>query len=163
MRAELEVNGQIVEAIIDSGAAISTISTTLREKLRVPITRTSKFRCKLADEKRVAVLGKVELEIRIDDEVTIPILVNVIESKEEMLLIGNSFLQKMKAIINYEGKTLEMENDEEIIEIPIEYQLSEEGQESDLEQSEENDDYESDNEVEAYTMFKREFSEDEAK
>jgi hypothetical protein len=163
MRAELEINGQIVETIIDSEALVNMISTTLRERLNVPITRPSKFRCKLANGKRVAVLGKVELEIRIDDKVIIPILVNVIESKEEMLLIGNSSLQKMKAIINYKEKTVEIENDKEIIVILIEYQLSEKNQESDSEQSEENDEYKSNNEVEAYTLFKKEFLEDEAK
>jgi predicted aspartyl protease len=126
MKAELEINGEIIEVIVDSGASTSMITDNLRRRLNIPITSASKTRGIMANGEKAASLGKVTLEIRIDDEIIIPIIAEVFESKSETVLIGNNFLNKVSAIINYPDKILEIISKDEIIEIPIDCELKEE-------------------------------------
>ncbi|CAB4491735.1 unnamed protein product [Rhizophagus irregularis] len=54
------------------------------------------------------------------------------------MIIGNDLLDKWNANINYKEKVLELENDKEIIDIPVWYiKRIEESEESDYEQEEE--------------------------
>ena len=123
MKSELSVEGYITNVIIDTGAAANVITNKLRKKLRVPIIASSNFRCILANGSKVASLGKARISIDIDDELVLPAEVDVIESEYEELIIGNDTLAKVNANINFKQKVLEIENDDELIEIPVEYEL----------------------------------------
>ena len=128
----LNINGKEIEVIIDSGAGPNVISNKLRKKLGIPIKDKSNERCILANGQSIASLGKTEILIEIDEELEIPIEVEVIDSKSEELIIGNDTLgAEWEANIDFKEKVLTIENDEEVIDIPIKYEI-----EGDLEENE---------------------------
>jgi predicted aspartyl protease len=93
MKTILNVEGKEVKIIIDTGAATSVITNKLRKKLGKPIQKGSNVRFVLADGNKVAVLGKTEVEIQINNK-KIPIEVEIIDSKEKYIIIGNDILKK---------------------------------------------------------------------
>ncbi|CAB4478934.1 unnamed protein product [Rhizophagus irregularis] len=69
------------------------------------------------------------------------------------MIIGNDLLDKWNANINYKEKVLELENDKEIIDIPVWYiKRIEESEESDYESESEKSDYEQEEEKRLYTV-----------
>ncbi|GET59962.1 enzymatic polyprotein, putative [Rhizophagus irregularis DAOM 181602=DAOM 197198] len=114
MRTELEVKDQLVNVIIDTGAAI-------------------------------AALGKANITLRYKDELEILKEVEVIDSEEEDLILGNDIWKLYNAKINFEDHTLRIEEQGEIITIPVGYER-EAIYES--EESEDDEEYESNDEGE---------------
>ena len=148
MRAELEVEDQLISAIIDTGAAVSVITDKLRRKLNIPIFGKSKFRCTIANGQKIAALGKVNITIRYKDELEIIREIEVIESKEEDLILGNDIWKLFKTKINYEEEIMEVEEEGEIITIPIRYE-----REIIYESEESEGEYESNDEREVYKIY----------
>ena len=66
-------------------------------------------------------LGEAEMTIKINEEMEIPITVQVVDSIKEELLLGTSFLVKTKGIMDFENEKLTLKYNEEQIEIPIYY------------------------------------------
>jgi clan AA aspartic protease len=121
MKTILNVEGKEVKVIIDTGAATSVITNKLRRELNIPIQKESNVRFVLADGNKIAALGRTEVEIQINNE-KIPIEVEVMDSKEKYIIIGNDILKKWNANIDFEEKILEISNNDEEIIIPIEYE-----------------------------------------
>ena len=69
---------------------------------------------------RIASLGKSIIEIEIDEIVT-EIEVEVINSQDKMLIIGNDFMKNWRANINFETHTLTLNDQGYEIYIPVEY------------------------------------------
>ena len=153
MKTQFIINNKEVEVVIDSGAAISVITEKLRKELDIPIKGKSNITCTLADGGKIASLGKVNTEIEVYEELVIPVTLDVIDSKQREMIIGNDLLDKQNANINYKEKILELENDEEIIDIPVWYiRQTEESEESDYESESEKSDYEQEEEKKLYTV-----------
>ncbi|PKB93815.1 hypothetical protein RhiirA5_440251 [Rhizophagus irregularis] len=147
------INNKEIEVVIDSGAAISVITEKLRKELDIPIRGKSNITCTLADGGKIASLGKVNTEIKVYKELVLPITLDVIDSKQKEIIIGNDLLDKWNANINYKEKVLELENDEEIIDIPVWYiKQVEESEESDYESESEESDYEQKEGKKLYTV-----------
>ncbi|GBC54389.2 enzymatic polyprotein, putative [Rhizophagus irregularis DAOM 181602=DAOM 197198] len=144
MKADLEIENQIVSVIIDTGAAISVITDKLRRKLGIPILGKSKFRCTIANGEKIEALGKVRIIIRYEDELEIEKEVEVIDSSEDLIL-ENDIWKKLNVSIDFENKEMRIERHEETIVIPISYEKSPEEFE-DPESSSDEEEYESDNE-----------------
>src|SRR5579862_2437095 len=121
MKTKLIVNGGEINTIIDSGAGPNVITNKLRQQLEIPITTKSSERFILADGSGKASLGKAEILIEIDEELDIPMEVEVIDSNTEELIIGNDALGRLKANIDYENEIITIEYDDEIIEMTIRY------------------------------------------
>jgi len=151
MRANLEVEDQIVSVIIDTGAAISVITDRLRRKLGIPILGKSKFRCTIANGEKIEALGKARITIRYENELEIEKEVEVIESSEEDLILGNDIWKKLNVSIDFENKEMRIERQEETVVIPINYERNTE----EIEESESSSDeeYESDNEETKYRVY----------
>jgi predicted aspartyl protease len=160
MRCELEVNDIMVDVIIDTGAAINVMSNKLRKILNAPIEQKSNFRCIMANGQKVASLGKTTLNIGINEDIILPIEVDVIDSIGKDLIIGNETLKDINAHIDFENKILEIEDNEgTIIEIPVEYEITSKKIENDknfedeIETSDEGEvEYESDEEKQLFTI-----------
>ncbi|GBC05724.1 hypothetical protein RclHR1_00640012 [Rhizophagus clarus] len=120
MKTPIIINDIEVKAIIDTGAAASAISSSLLEETQFTITEKSNTRCIMADGSRVASLGKTEIKIEIGEIIT-PILVEVIDSKDWTLIIGNDFLAEWNSNIDFKSKIMTLQDKEYIIEIPIIY------------------------------------------
>ncbi|CAB4433188.1 unnamed protein product [Rhizophagus irregularis] len=74
----------------------------------------------MANGSKTASLGKSTIEIEID-EITTEIEVEVINSHDRMLIIGNDFMSDWKANIDFETHTLKLNDQGYEIYIPIEY------------------------------------------
>ena len=109
-----------IKAIIDTGAAVSAMTSALLKETQFNITEKSNTRCIMADGNRIASLGKSEIEIEIGEIIT-PIVVEVIDSKDWTLIIGNDFLSEWNSNINFETEMLTLQDQEFIMEIPISY------------------------------------------
>ena len=157
MRTELEVEGKMVKVVIDTGAAASVITSTLRKSLNVPIEGSSRFSYVMANGNKVGSLGKTVVNVWIDEELTLPVEVDIIESTQEELILGNSIMKQMKANINFERKTLEIEDSIGVIEIPMEYEVPrivkqiQEDEETDYDSFEEDSEYEKNENRNLYT------------
>ncbi|EXX54196.1 hypothetical protein RirG_236820 [Rhizophagus irregularis DAOM 197198w] len=153
MKTQFIINDKEIEVVIDSGAAISVITEKLRKELDIPIKGKSNITCTLADGGKIASLGKVNTEIKVYKELVLPVTLDVIDSKQKKMIIGNDLLDKWNANINYKERILELENDEEIIDIPVWYiKQIEESEESDYESESEESDYEQEEGKRLYTI-----------
>src|SRR6201999_2329245 len=157
MKAQVTINDRDIETIVDSGAAISVITEKLRKELRLPITDKSNITCTLANGERIASLGKIHTEIEIGEMIA-PITLDVIESRQKEIIIGNNTLNEWNAVINYKKKTLELEDDEEIVSIPVWYfrEMNRHEYESgpETEDEMEESEYEPENKRKLYTIKK---------
>jgi hypothetical protein len=120
VRCNVLINQTPNKAIIDTGAATNIITTSLLNKLQIPIHRSSGTRFIIANGNKQASLGKSDIEIEIDEWI-IPVEVEVIESDKKEMLLGTKFLVEMEGKIDLELKTLSIRIENEIINIPIWY------------------------------------------
>ena len=156
MKTRVTINNRYIETVVDSGAAISIITDKLRKELKLPITDKSNITCTLANGGRIASLGKTGTEIIIGG-IIVPIVLDVIESKQKEIIIGNDSLDEWNAVINYKDKTLELDDNEEIVIIPVWYfkkrdENEEYESESETEDEIEESEYESEDKKKLYTM-----------
>lgn len=119
MKTKLTINGEEIDAIIDSGAGPNVITNKLRKRLNIPIKTKSNERFILADGTGKASLGKAEIFIEIDEECEISIEAEIIDSNAKELIVGNDALVELKANIDYESESMTIEYDDEIIEMTI--------------------------------------------
>jgi predicted aspartyl protease len=177
MKTILNVEGKEIKIIIDAEAATSVITNKLKKELDIPIQKGSNVRFVLANGNKIAALGKTEVEIQINNK-KIPIEVEIMDSKEKYIIIGNNILKKWNANIDFEEKILEISNNDEEVIIPIEYEknnrmIKSEVIENDTSneeteytsESEEESEYEKENKKEIHTIIKEsgENSENKAK
>src|SRR6266487_4625297 len=140
------INGKEVKTLIDSGAAANIITNKLRKRLGIRIERPSKIIFTIANGKKIPSLGETEITIEIDEEVEIPITVQIIDSIKEDLLLGTAFLVKTKGVIDFENGKLTLKYDGEQIEIPIYY--IKEGEDENSEEESGEDEYDQYEEIE---------------
>ncbi|CAB4403279.1 unnamed protein product [Rhizophagus irregularis] len=157
MRSKVIIKGKLVLIIIDSGASVSLISDKLRKELNIPIIEKSDIRFIMANGIRVASKGKIEITIEINENTEMKIIMDVIESVEKELILGNDVLREKKEIIDYNEKTLILRENGKDIEIPIEYENNDENidDDNDSDDSEDNDsenEYEETSEREIYLI-----------
>ena len=106
MQCELMVGREPVKAIIDSGAATSIITYKLMKKLGHTITCPSKIIVVTTNGQKVKPLGVVnEFPITIN-YLKIPTTMEVLESPEDLLLLGNDWLRRVKANLDWESLKL---------------------------------------------------------
>ena len=100
----VSVMGLSVTALIDTGAQVNTISTALLTKLqargKIRILQSEYPAVVLADgAKRAQVSGKVYLSVAIDNS-RFRVKLYVVESRQILIVLGNSFLRQHQAILN---------------------------------------------------------------
>ncbi|UZO02241.1 uncharacterized protein OCT59_020730 [Rhizophagus irregularis] len=101
----------------------------------------------MANGTRVASKGKIEITIEINENTKMKIIMDVIESVEKELILGNDVLREKKGIIDYNEKILILKEDGKDIEIPIEYENNDENINDDND-SDDSEDDDSENEYE---------------
>src|SRR6266498_50131 len=100
------------------GVSTNIITKTLLEKLNTQIEESSNKIFTSANRKDIIALGKVKLNFEIQEKKLL-IKLQVIESKEEKVLIGIKWLKKMKAEINLEKDIVKIIRRKTPVEIPI--------------------------------------------
>lgn len=120
MKTPVKINDVDIQAIVDTGAASSAISGTFLKEIGEKITESSKIRCVMANGDRTASLGKTTVMLEIQDIIT-PVEVEVIQSPDRSLLLGNNVLSIWNSNIDYSTKIMNWKNGEISMDIPIEY------------------------------------------
>ena len=101
LKSNVIVNGKEIKALIDTGAAGNIITNKLRKRLGIKIEKPSKTIFMIANGKKIPSLGETEITIEIEEEIEIPIKVQIIDSVKEDLLLGTEFLKETGGIINF--------------------------------------------------------------
>src|SRR5438094_818905 len=156
VRCKIEIKGNVMEAIVDSGAATNIITKGLLEKLGIKITESSNAVFSNVNGKKVPSLGKVDIKVKIEN-IEIPMKVQVIDSTKRDLILGTEILAEVKGKINFEKNELKIEYNGKEIRTPIFYnrkklEIQEEYQEfeEEFEEFEEEDLEEEDDNEEEY-------------
>src|SRR3954453_8888742 len=104
VRCTIQINHSNVQAILDSGAAISIIISSLVKRLHLRIDEPSKIIINTANGKRARALEKINTVKMMIGSIRIPITLQVIESLDENLLLGTDWFKRTKAILNFDEK-----------------------------------------------------------
>ena len=158
-RCEVLIEGKSVEAIVDTGAGPSVITDGLRRELEILIECGSNTIFNIANGRKVASLGKAEINVELDEGLIIPIKVEIIDSDKKDLILGTDLLKY--GIIDLKEGILTMKIEGEEYEIPINFRkrnIEEESSEEEDEnkegkyenESENDNEYESEDDQEIY-------------
>ncbi|GBC39113.2 retroviral-like aspartic protease 1 [Rhizophagus irregularis DAOM 181602=DAOM 197198] len=93
-KCEFHINQQPVIAVIDSGAAVSIMTTAMMKTLKLTIDGPSEYVIKTANGTRVRSLGKIQnlpLKVR---NLIIKTNVQIIESSDSVFILGNNWMRK---------------------------------------------------------------------
>src|SRR5438094_903025 len=107
VRCKVEIKGNVMEAIVDSGAATNIITKGLLEKLGIKKKKIKKKR-------------KIKIKIKIENK-EIKKKVQVIDSTKRDLILGTEILAEVKGKINFEKNELKIEYNGKEIRTPIFY------------------------------------------
>jgi hypothetical protein len=106
MRCHIRIKGNPVVAILDSGAAVSIITAKLMKKLGLQIEGPSKTIVVTANGTRDKALGIIrDVKITVND-IIIPVNLQVIDSRDETLLLRTDWFNKARAKLDFENSTL---------------------------------------------------------
>jgi hypothetical protein len=100
------VKGQNITAILDSGAATSIITKTLMKELGLKINQPSKLVIVTANGTKVQSLGEISNMPMEFNGVKFLAPVQVLDLPDQVLILGNDWLLKVKAIIDWGKKTV---------------------------------------------------------
>jgi predicted aspartyl protease len=118
-RAKIIVNDKTIDCLIDCGASKCIMDRNTKEMLGLEIDSSSNTTFTLGNNSTVASLGLIyDVAITIGN-VTIPINVEVLEATPMPLIIGNNWLQKAKARIDFTLTNMSVEYRKKSAEIPI--------------------------------------------
>ncbi|HVI21744.1 MAG TPA: retropepsin-like aspartic protease, partial [Bacillus sp. (in: firmicutes)] len=123
MKGKAEIEDIEIDAIIDTGAAVSAITRGLMEELGYSIDKSSDIIVVTADGSKSRSLGKIiNMELLLGG-IEIVVTVQVIEAAHRVLILGNDWLQKVKANIDMEKGKINIKGKKGYIDIPIEFTL----------------------------------------
>ena len=118
-KCTLRIGQKAQTAIIDSGAATSIITRALVEKLGYEINRPSKMIVVTANSARTRSLGIIDnIPVNIG-KIKIPTSFQVLESRDEILILGNDWLRENNANMSRKQSTLIIKRGGSIMRIPI--------------------------------------------
>jgi len=151
------IKGEPLKAIIDTGASVSVISNKLRKELEIPVERKSKEVLVAANGEKIVVIEETTIEIEIGERMMF-IEVRVVESRDDILIIGMNTLEKLEAKINIEKSLISgIIKGEEII-ISIEFKKEQNFErkiyEEEKHEEENEEEYEEELEEPEYREFK---------
>src|SRR5437764_7292220 len=121
MRCNAEVEGKVVEAIIDSGAEVTAMSRRMMEKLGYEIEELSNIIIKSANDQKERSLGIIRrVEILLKGKEVIMDM-KVIESSDELLILGSDWIKRNVKNIDIDKEEMQIKGKYRIQVIPIEF------------------------------------------
>jgi hypothetical protein len=118
-KVTLRIDGRAQTAIVDSGAATSIITKSLANRLGYNINRPSKIVVVTANGARIRSQGVIDKMPLTIGKLKIPASFQVLESKDEVLILGNEWLREANATISWENSTITVRKEAQIARIPI--------------------------------------------
>src|SRR5947209_808669 len=118
-KCTLRVGNQVVQAIVDSGAATSIITMPLLKRLGYSIDRPSRLMVVTANGDRTRSLGITDDLPIIIKRLKFPTSVQVLDSKDELLILGNNWLRRADAMLEWKRSVLTIRTDRCTEKIPV--------------------------------------------
>src|ERR1044072_8597360 len=116
----LRINGMAVTAIIDSGAATSIMTKPLMKKLCCEPNRPSKVVVVTANGDRTRSLGIIDdVIVSFGKDLKVKTSFQALESKDEVLLLGNDWLREANAIMDWNRSSLTIKTPKKTVVVPI--------------------------------------------
>ncbi|KAG9288081.1 hypothetical protein G9A89_017676 [Geosiphon pyriformis] len=106
MYTEAEVEGKPIRLILDSGSAGSIITYQLMQQLKKNVNRPAQTVIVTADGMKKTPVGEIDNFPFTLDRITILVKVLVMDAPQYQALIGNDWLQKANANLNWETQEL---------------------------------------------------------
>jgi hypothetical protein len=117
------IKGTELPLIVNSRAAKSIVSCQLLKDLKIPIDRPSTTMMINVNGEQKRSLGEVLNFLITIKGFTVPINVIIAEADSYRAIVGNDWLEKVKANINYEISIITITWEGKMVDIPIEYHL----------------------------------------
>ncbi|KAG9292789.1 hypothetical protein G9A89_006350 [Geosiphon pyriformis] len=121
MYTEAEVEGKTICLILDSGSAGSIITYQLIQQLKKNVDRSAQTVIITADGMKKTSVGEIENFLFTLDGITIPVKVLVMDAPQYQALLGNDWLQKANANLNWETQELTISYQEQHAQVPATY------------------------------------------
>ena len=118
-KVTLRINGKAQTAIIDSGAATSIITKPLLNRLGYKVDKTSKLVVVTANGARTKSLGIVSNVPIAFGKITILTSFQVLESKDEVLILGNEWLIENDAAMQWKEAIFTIKKGQRVVRIPV--------------------------------------------
>src|ERR1044071_3470912 len=118
-KVTLRINGKTQTAIIDSGAATSIITKPLLNRLGYKVDKTSKLVVVTANGARTKSLGIVSNVPIAFGKITILTSFQVLESKDEVLILGNEWLIENDAAMQWKEAIFTIKKGQRVVRIPV--------------------------------------------
>jgi predicted aspartyl protease len=116
------INGFKIKTLIDGGAAKTCMSQELVEKLGLQIDAPSQSIFTLGNSTKQRGLGLIyDVPIKAGGVITIPGSIEVLPATPTPLIIGNNWLNRAKAVVDYKQKLLSVTYKGRMAEIPINF------------------------------------------
>lgn len=143
-RCSIRIGGKVVSAIVDSGAAISIITKSLLNRLGYKVQRPSRLVIATANGAKTRSLGESETIPITIGRMKLPTVFQVLESKDDVIILGNNWLRNVNAVLDWQNNTLSLRQNNYHIQVPIIFTrtspLQAEEEESETESESEGDD-----------------------
>ncbi|KAG9293318.1 hypothetical protein G9A89_007564 [Geosiphon pyriformis] len=118
MYTEAEVEGKTIHLILDSGSARSIITYQLMQQLKRNVDRPAQTVIITANSMKKTPVREIDNFPFTLDGITIPVKVLIIDAPQYQALIGNDWLQKANANLNWETQELTISYQEQHARIP---------------------------------------------
>src|SRR5207248_943542 len=136
-RCLANLEGNEINTIIDTGAAVCTITRKLSEKLGISPEMSSDIVVTTADGGKHRSLGRIRKLHFLLEGVKTYATVEVIESKhDEILILGTDWIKRNNAKIDFEDEIMEIKTENGYKNIPIEFMVFDEDTEEEYEDEE---------------------------
>lgn len=119
---QVAIGGLEVKATIDTGSCRSILSKELADKLSLTIDDSSNTVFMLGNGLKQPALGLIyEVPVNVNNKLTVPITMEVLPECPANLIIGTNWLNRAKAKINLESKSIKVQYKNRQAELPIFY------------------------------------------
>ncbi|KAG9294137.1 hypothetical protein G9A89_021496 [Geosiphon pyriformis] len=121
MYTDVKIDGQSIKLILDSGSASSIITRQLMDQLGHRVDRAASAKIITADGATKTLIGEIDnLPIEINS-ITVPIKVLVMEATQYQALVGNDWLFKINATLDWNTQKLQLSQNGQYTRVPAMY------------------------------------------
>jgi len=120
-RCVVKINGKPLSAVVDSGAASSIMTKKLMKTLGFQIDRPSSMVVITANGTKVRSLGEIKSLPLVIGTLKVNTPVQVLDSADEVFILGNDWLKHMKALLDWENGKLTIQGKGKIVTVPVKY------------------------------------------
>src|SRR3984957_8539911 len=120
-RCVVKINEKSLSAVVDSDAASSIMTKKLMKTLGFQIDRPSSMVVITANGTKVRSLGEIKSLPLVIGTLKVNTPVQVLDSADEVFILGNDWLKHMKALLDWKNGKLTIQGKGKIVTVPVKY------------------------------------------